>query len=91
MNEIGINQLIGNNYHDAHRQRAQPGAHPDPGFAAMNEVIEAAPELTRRDVADAIVRARRERSDYLAAVLRSLAQRLRPSRKTAVPGSAVPC
>ena len=57
----------------------------------MNTLINEAPELSRRDVADAIVRARRERSEFIATALSGLVQRLRLPRKAAVPNRAVPC
>ena len=57
----------------------------------MNTMINEAPELSRRDVADAIVRARRERSEFIATALSGLVQRLRLPRKSAVPNRAVPC
>ena len=55
----------------------------------MNRLLNDSPEITRSDVADAIVRARRERSDFIAAALRGLAQRL--PRKAPAAGRAVPC
>ena len=57
----------------------------------MNRLLNDTPEMTRSDVADAIVRARRERSDFIAAALRGLAQRLHLPRKAPTPGRAVPC
>jgi hypothetical protein len=63
----------------------------DPGVIDMNRLLNDTPEITRSDVADAIVRARRERSEFIAAALRGLAQRLRLPRKAPVPGPAVHC
>ncbi|NCF09352.1 MAG: hypothetical protein GWP66_01575 [Gammaproteobacteria bacterium] len=57
----------------------------------MNSLLNETPELTRSDVADAIVRARRERSEFIAALLHGLVQRLRLPRKAPVPNRAVPC
>ena len=57
----------------------------------MNRLLNETPEMTRSDVADAIVRARRERSDFIAAALRGLAQRLHLPRKAPTPGRAIPC
>jgi hypothetical protein len=57
----------------------------------MNSVINEIPEPTRSDVADAIVRARRERSDFIANALRGLVRRLRLPRKVRAPGRAIPC
>ncbi len=57
----------------------------------MNRLLEDAPVINRIDVADAIVRARRERSDWIATALHDLVQRLRLPRRSPATGRAVPC
>lgn len=57
----------------------------------MNEMLNEIPEISRREVAEAIVRGRRERSEFIATALRGLFRRLREPRRASLPTRATPC